>query len=320
MLKITKSIIISLLFTFTLSCDNTSNVKTSNEQNVKTLTGYYERVGTIQYINNVAVDTISTNEGFRATKLFLDGFHIWIDNFKPQNQKAPWTSGQGIFGKYKIENDSLHEIVECGFGGRAGLEINGFNDEWSWTSRDTINKTVTWKAKIDLSEGEFIQFGSFVNQETPDTKFAEYWLKIPQVSKSELDGVYKRVGTIEYVNNVPVDTIPLNNDDFINYKFYHNGKFMLFNRNLTITDTEKSGFYGMGGYGDFEYENGILTERIDYGMHNMENFFKNLPNKDSEGVPFISFEVNLTENSFSQRWPGDMELGNQTSEYYIKVN
>ncbi len=313
----TKALIASLFFLLISSCDNISNEKSSNQENVKTLTGYYERAGTIQYVNNVAVDTVSTVEGFRATKLFLDGFHIWIDNFKPQNQKAPWTSGQGIFGKYKIENDSLHEIVECGFGGRTGLEVNGFNDEWSWTSRDTINKTVTWKAKIDLNEGEFVQFGSFVNQETPDTKFAEYWLKIPQVSESELDGVYKRVATIEYINNVAVDTIPIKGEDFINYKFYHNGKFMLFNRNFTMSDPDKAGFYGGASYGNFEYENGILTERIDYGMHNMENFFKNLPDKDRYGEPYISFEVNLTENSYSQRWPGGE---NQSSEYYIKVN
>ena len=52
-------------------------------------------------------------------------------------------------------------------------------------------------------------------------------------------------------------------------------------------------------------------------MHNMENFFKNLPDKDRYGEPYISFEVNLTENSYSQRWPGGE---NQSSEYYIKVN
>ena len=92
---------------------------------------------------------------------------------------------------------------------------------------------------------------------------------------------------------------------------------MLFNRNFTMSDPEKPGFYGGASYGNFEYENGILTERIDYGMHNMENFFKHLPDKDRYGEPYISFEVNLTENSYSQRWPGGE---NQSSEYYIKVN
>tara|TARA_A100001011_G_scaffold60901_1_gene60725 strand:+ start:1809 stop:2759 length:951 start_codon:yes stop_codon:yes gene_type:complete len=311
-----KPIIISLIFTSLISCGNPSAKKSSIGE--KTLTGYYERAGTIQYVNNVAIDTISTVEGFRATKLFLDGFHIWIDNSKPQNQNAPWGYSAGIFGKYKIENDTLHEIAEHGFGGRAGWTDFVIDEPVSWFLKDTINNTITYKAKVNISEDKFSQFGNNNNNE--ETNFSEYYLKIPEFEKSPIDGVWKRVGTIEYVNNVPVDTIPVVGEEFINYKFYHNGKFMFFFRNLTIQDNTKQGFYGQGVYGNFEYKNGILTERIDYGTRGMENFFKNLPNKDRYGEPYISFETNLSENSYSQRWPGNAGGGNTTSEYYIKIN
>jgi hypothetical protein len=139
-----------LLFSSLISCDNPSAKKSSNGE--KTLTGYYERAGTIQYVNNVAIDTISTVEGFRATKLFLDGFHIWIDNTKPQNQNAPWGYSAGIFGKYKIENDTLHEIAEHGFGGRAGWTDFVIDEPVSWFLKDTINNTITYKAKVNISE------------------------------------------------------------------------------------------------------------------------------------------------------------------------
>ena len=320
MLKITKSIIISLLLILTLSCGNTSNVKTSNEQDVKTLTGFYERIGTIQYINNVAVDTVSTVEGYRATKLFLDGYHIWIDNTKPQNENAPWGYSAGIFGKFKIKNDSLHEIAEYGFGGRAGWTDFVIDEPVSWFIKDTVEKTITYKAKVDISEDKFSQHGNNNNQDDQESSFSEFYSKIPELTNSKIDGIWKRVGTIEYVNNIPIDTIPIIEEEFINYKIFHNGKFMFFFRNLTIKDNTKAGFYGQGVHGNFEYENGVLTERIEYGTRGMENFFKNLPNKNSEGEPFISFETNLTENSYSQRWPGDSGGGNTTSEYYIKVN
>lgn len=316
-----KALLSILMFTLIYSCGNPSVSISSNQTETKKLIGFYERAGTIQFINNVAIDTISTVEGFRATKLFLDGFHIWIDNSLPNSdQKSPWGSGQGIFGKYKIESDSLHEIVQYGFGGRAGLEKTGFPPELPWASIDTIENTVTWKAAINYNNDKFSQFGNLINEDNTDTKFAEYYIKVPDLFKSEIDGVWKRVSTIEYVNNIPVDTIPINNDEYVQYKFFHNGKFMLFYRDLTNEDSSSAEYYGNATYGNFEYKDGILTERIDYGTKGMESFFKALPDKDKYGETYISFDLNLKENSYSQKWAANQETNESTSEYYIKIN
>ena len=50
----------------------------------------------------------------------------------------------------------------------------------------------------------------------------------------------------------------------------------------------------------FHTKDGRLTEQMDYGLYGNEQWFKNLPDKDESGKPFISFNVNLDENSYSQ--------------------
>ena len=47
--------------------------------------------------------------------------------------------------------------------------------------------------------------------------------KVEGGEKTELDGVWIRKGTINYVNNIPVDTIP-NDTDLLQVKIYDKGK------------------------------------------------------------------------------------------------
>ena len=43
--------------------------------------------------------------------------------------------------------------------------------------------------------------------------------KLTGGEKTELDGVWIRKGTINYVNNIPVDTIPIDSENFFKLKF-----------------------------------------------------------------------------------------------------
>ena len=97
----------------------------------------------------------------------------------------------------------------------------------------------------------------------------------------------------------------------------------VFSKRLTIDDSDLQGFYGIGMYGIFHMKDGRLTEQMDYGLYGNEQWFKNWPDKDESGEPFISFNVNLEENTYSQvgrQAKVYQELGfGATAEYYERI-
>ena len=122
-----------------------------------------------------------------------------------------------------------------------------------WHSVDEKTKTMVWKSPIVYKdENSFSQLGGVDG----NRRLSEYYEKVEEGEKTELDGVWIRKGTINYVNNIPVDTIP--NDDEKNFqvKIYDKGKVMFLAKDLTIDDSTLQGFYGGGMYGNFTYENG----------------------------------------------------------------
>ena len=313
-----KKIISTLLIILIFSCAGESNSEVKKE--IK-FVGFYDRLGAVEFVNDIPVDTI-LNPNFRQTKYFSDDGtqHMWMNNAKGPDG-APWISGTGIYGEAHIKNDTITEIIKYNFGGRAPIWLAPIDTlKKYWHSVDEKTKTMVWKSPIVYKdENSFSQLGGVEG----NRRLSEYYVKVVGAKKTELDGVWIRKGTINYVNNIPVDTIP--NDDEKNFqvKIYDKGKVMFLAKDLTIDDSSLQGFYGGGMYGNFTYENGVLSEIIDYGTFGNEQFHKNWPNKNEKGESVISFDVDLKENTYSQAWPTakvyqDLGFG-ATAEYYERL-
>ena len=313
-----KKIISTLLIILIFSCAGENNSETTKTTK---LVGFYDYKGAVEFVNGIPVDTI-LNPDRRQTKFFTeDGLHhMWTNNSKGPDG-APWTSGEGIYGEAHIKNDTITEIIKHNFGGRAPIWLAPIDTlKKYWYTADEKTKTLVWKAQLVFeNEKSFAQLGGSQG----NRRLSEYYEKVKGGKKTELDGVWIRKGTINYVNNIPVDTIPIDSDKFFQVKIYDKGKVMFLSRDLAIEDSSLQGFYGGGIYGNFTYENGVLSEIIDYGTFGFEQFHKNWPNKNEKGESVISFDVDLKNNTYSQAWPTakvyqDMGFG-ATAEYYERL-
>ena len=313
-----KKIISTLLIILIFSCAGENNSETTKTTK---LVGFYDYKGAVEFVNGIPVDTI-LNPDRRQTKFFTeDGLHhMWTNNSKGPDG-APWTSGEGIYGEAHIKNDTITEIIKHNFGGRAPMWLAPIDTlKKYWHSVDEKAKTMVWKSPIVYkNENSFAQLGGSQG----NRRLSEYYEKVTGGKKTELDGVWIRKGTINYVNNIPVDTIPIDSEKFFQVKIYDKGKVMFLSRDLAIDDSSLQGFYGGGIYGNFTYENGVLSEIIDYGTFGFEQFHKNWPNKNEKGESVISFDVDLKKNTYSQAWPTakvyqDMGFG-ATAEYFERL-
>ncbi len=314
-----KKIISTLLIILIFSCagENTSVSKKESK-----LVGFYEYKGAVEFVNGIPVDTI-LNPNRRQTKFFSeDGLHhMWTNNSKGPDG-APWISGEAVYGDAIIANDTLTEVIKENFGGRAPIwlaPIDTLKKYWHTAEEET--KTLIWKAQVVFeNERSFAQLGG---GSQGNRRLSEYYEKVSGGEKTKLDGIWIRKGTINFVNNIPVDTIPIDSEKFFQVKIYDKGKVMFVSKDLTIDDSSLQGFYGGCMYGNFSYENGVLTEIIDYGTFGFEQFHKNWPNKNEKGESLVSFEVDLKENTYSQAWPTakvyqDLGFG-ATAEYYERL-
>tara|TARA_B100000941_G_C28452326_1_gene525781 strand:+ start:16 stop:966 length:951 start_codon:yes stop_codon:yes gene_type:complete len=314
-----KKIISTLLIILIFSCAGENNSEVKKETK---FVGFYDLKGAVEFVNGIAVDTILSPDR-RQTKFFSeDGSqHMWINNQKAP-EGSPWISGQGVYGEGIMGENTLTEIVKENFGGRAPIfSIPMDTLKKFWHDVDTINRTLTWKTPIVYKDENSFSQLSPGNQD--GSRLSEYYEKVEEGEKTDLDGVWLRKGTINYVNNVAIDTVFIKPTDLLQIKFYHRGRLMFFTRDYSIEDTSLASWYGLGMYGTFSYENGRLTEQMDYGLYGNEQWFKNLPDKDENGESLISFNVNLDENSYSQTWPQDevySDLGfGATAEYYERL-
>ena len=104
------------LIIITTSC--VDNPKVNNSKNDSEIEGFWNRLGTIRYVNNIPVDTTlikSQNEWFKQIKVYKDGNMIWLNNAR--DTLTPWKGGSGGYAKIKIHSkDSLTESMSNGTG------------------------------------------------------------------------------------------------------------------------------------------------------------------------------------------------------------
>ena len=132
------------------------------------------------------------------------------------------------------------------------------------------------------------------------------------IKKGELEGVWERIGTINYENFKPVDTTPME-EKFSQIKIFTKSKMMFISNGENLDSvTGEDKFKGFAGYAkSYDIKNNILTEYVSGGTDNFEEWAK----KQSNGV---SFDIDISENYYSQRWSLD-STGRGNSELYKRI-
>lgn len=255
------------------SCNNNQtnqNVDTYEED----ILGFWSRTGTIQLMNGIAVDTLAFKDSKtpdnKQIKAFLTDRVMWINNFW-KDSLAPWKGGSGGYGRFNIySRDSLTELMSHGTG-LMGAGLKKYKEEQD-------SDFQAWNMSIKLGDDEFSQ------KNRPKSEFAEYWEKLPDLKpKSRIDGVWKRVYEIAYVNNVPVDTTSAPSDIILDVKVMYRGRYMYQVDQTGMFDENELGHGGFGGYGTFELdsEKNILKEKFLWGSGGWNEEDANAANPDS---------------------------------------
>jgi hypothetical protein len=130
--------------------------------------------------------------------------------------------------------------------------------------------------------------------------------------KGQLEGVWERIGTVNYENFKPVDTIPME-EKFSQIKIFTKSKMMFITNDENIDSvTGEDKFRGYAGYAkSYDIKNNVLTEYVSGGTDIFEEWAK----KQINGV---TFEVNISENNYSQRFNLD-STGRGRSELYKRI-
>lgn len=242
----------SLLLALALSCQGNVKENQGQSANGDPLKGFWNRVGTIQSVNGQRIDTIyysdtkTENFHYHQIKGYIDGSVIFIIN-AGDSVNNPWKGGAGGYGKFTT--NSKNSVSENFSGG------TGFFGSFVKYYKDSLNIPY-WNIdlKTELTDKSYQQFMG----ETTE----EYYSKMPAAApKSELDGVWKRIYEIIYVNGVPVDTTSVSSDALLDVKVMHEGHF-IYQVDLTaLNDSDKPQYGGYGAYGKFDYDGkGNLVE------------------------------------------------------------
>ena len=130
--------------------------------------------------------------------------------------------------------------------------------------------------------------------------------------KGQLEGVWERIGTINYENFKPLDTTPME-EKFSQIKIFTKSKMMFITNGENLDSvTGEDKFKGFAGYAkSYDIKKNILTEYVSGGTDNFEEWAK----KQSNGV---SFDVDISENYYSQRWSLD-STGRGNSELFKRI-
>ena len=239
------------------SCNEVKKNQTKNSNSLEEkLSGFWERIGTIQTVKGIAVDTVylkDTDPDYRQIKVFHNGNVAWINNV--YDSLNDWKSGSGMYGKFKIENNIITETISHATGGAI-----------SWLYNESDEKQVTRPTAFEFNINDNLLSYDFLNS-TDEARsglgedYKELWRHLPDITlnSSKIDGVWKRTFEIQYVNNIPIDTVSVPNDGKLDIHFRLNGRFIYQVDNTGMSSPGDEMWWGHGGYGEYEFisENSI---------------------------------------------------------------
>ena len=252
-----KNLIILFIISFVSCVESPKKDVVTNESPLSEMEGFWNRIGTIQLVNGVPVDTLlikdSENTDYRQVKVYKDGNMIWLDNVKSD---TPWKGGGGGYGKFTVNSEkSITEHMSAGTGMMA-VWVGNYKDSLNVPAMDV---TLT----VDYKDDRYTQ------KNGPNTEFMEYWERMPISSSktTKLDGAWKRVYEIAYINDTPVDTLAVPSDVILDVKVITNGRFAYQVDQTGNSEVDTREYGGLGGYGQYDYneEDNILKEYPVFG-------------------------------------------------------
>ena len=237
------------------SCNEVKKTQTKNSNSLEEkLSGFWERIGTIQTVKGSPVDTVyikDTDPDFRQIKVFHKGNVAWINN--EYDSLSDWKRGSGMYGKFKIDDNMITETITHATGGAI-----------SWLYGDSEEKQerrpTVFKFELNDNLLSYDYYDEEVGTQLGEN-YLELWKRLPEVTpnSSKIDGVWKRTFEIQYVNNIPIDTISVPNDGKLDVHFRLNGRFIYQVDNTGMSSPDDELWWGFGGYGEYEFisENSI---------------------------------------------------------------
>jgi len=248
--------LIIIFFTLFIACGESPKKKEIVDKNsLPGLEGFWKRIGTIQTVNDIPVDTIFIGESetpeLRQIKVFYNGHIAWMNN--DYNQSNPWTGGTGMYGKYKINSEeSITESISHGSGGSVNW-IHSYKDSLGVNYRD-VNLGISLSGNYhSLNVPPVFEGMEGIDERQNPTAYMELWEKMPEINpETKADGVWKRVYEIQYVNGIPVDTVSVPSDGTLDVHFRKNGRFLYQVDNAGISEPGDDLYWGYGGYGQYD--------------------------------------------------------------------
>ena len=256
-MSIAKKLIIFSIVLFISCGKNSKKEEAKSEKPLSEMEGFWNRIGTIQVVNGVPVDTLliknSENTDYRQIKVYKDGNMVWLDNVKSE---TPWKGGGGGYGKFTVNSEkSLTEHMSAGTGYMAGW-VDNYKDSLNVPAMDVT-------LSIDYKDDIYSQMNG------PNRQFMEYWERMPILpSKStKFDGAWKRVYEIAYINDTPVDTLAVPSDVILDVKVMSNGRYAYQVDQTGNAEVDTPQYGGLGGYGYYDYneEDNTLKEYPIFG-------------------------------------------------------
>ena len=240
-----------------MSCGETPKDKIKSEAKFP-IEGFWERKGTVQFVNGTPVDTLFygiDEVGMKNIKVYSEGNIFWINNYADKNN--PWPGGMGGYGKYEINKDTLTEYMSNG-SGTFGAQMRYLKDSLNTDS-------VRFPFAYYLTENTYIQLGGAVPDSEENIAYGEYYERLPSLGKSKLDGVWKRAYEISFVNGVAIDTTSVPTDAILDVKVFRDGYFLIqVDQTNLIKDPTKKEYGGGGAFGQFDYTNGNMSEFFEF--------------------------------------------------------
>ena len=124
-----------------------------------------------------------------------------------------------------------------------------------------------------------------------------------------LAGVWDRIGTVNYEDGKPKDTLALD-DKFRQVKVYSAEYFMFVSNGEQMDSLGVDQFIGFAGNGKYQVKNDSL---IEYMSHGTDNYLKWIQG----GNNVYRVRLSLSENNYTQYWLDS--LGNGRGELYKRI-
>ncbi len=243
-------------------CSDQPKQESSNENQLP-IEGVWKRLGTLRVVNGIPVDTLliadSDDKLFTQAKILAYGHSMWVNN-TGDTVNSPWKGGMGGFGKYEMKDGNiLTEKMQSGAGWFGG-SLDYYKDSLGVKFRE-------FDLLVDVDENIYSQ--STVDSNGVVNSFHELWQKQKDVAeKTKLDGLWKRVFEISYINGIAVDTVSVPDDAILDVKVMKNGHFVYTVDRTGLHQPDEAMYGGSGAYGKFKYSNGNLVEYTEFTAGN----------------------------------------------------